>query len=237
MKIIQIAIVTALSLVSCRQEVKINVETKTADSISLSTNEEPANEHQLCEKKTANLGIGLILSGETENDKKPFEIFNDSLLTKKFGSYKLYSENDNICSFFWKPDYSIMHFICLEETKKSYKILINYDEVKYLPKGKKYAFKSWENYLLQSYGLSNLPDTELVVKKEPNEHAKTIATKLDKTSSFCAYEVKGDWVKIGFSCSEELTCNKQSKSCKEKISGWIRWRKGNELLVQIALLI
>jgi hypothetical protein len=93
----------------------------------------------------ADLGKGLIIS------PSKFDIYSDSLLTKKLITVDMYAQADEkmpVCPKFFKPDYGIMHFICLAETEKSYKVLANTSEVMFLPRAKGYEFAPWKTIFL-----------------------------------------------------------------------------------------
>lgn len=189
------------------------------------------------------LGIGLIIAPEK------FSIFNDSLLTRKYEDIDMNQEKINIYSKFYKPDYGLMHFICIGITDKSYQIILNYSEVKYLPKSKKYDFKNWEDYILQSYGIRRLTkETGAIaipqpLKTEPKDTSKELSIPKGY-ENFCPMKVEGDWVEVKFDCfyndendtHEGQPCHDYIDQCQSPVKGWLRWRKGKKLLIDIFLM-
>lgn len=198
------------------------------------------------ENEVSTLGIGVIIA------PTQFDIFNDSILTNKFASRDMYSEDGNktgICSKFFKPDYGIMHFVCVGKTDNAYKVLINYSEIKYFPKIKKYEFMTWDKYILQSFGIRRLTaetgdiSQKLPLRHEPNDNA-TILTIPKGQEMFCPMEIKGDWVKVKYDCfynddnnpNEGEPCHNFIDKCKNPLTGWLRWRQENKLLIDIFLM-
>ncbi|MGX7688179.1 hypothetical protein ACWA1C_13530 [Flectobacillus roseus] len=192
------------------------------------------------------LGIGLIIP------PSQFDVFNDSLLTDKLTSKDMYSEdgsNSTISSLFYKPDYGIMHFICVAQTAKAYKVLVNNSQLKYLPKINSYEFKTWDQYILESFGIRRLtsytdePTPKLLLRQDPNDNAKTL-TIPNELEMFCPIEVKGDWVKVKYDCfynednnpHEGMPCQTYIDKCKNPLTGWLKWRQDNKLLIDIFLM-
>jgi hypothetical protein len=65
------------------------------------------------------------------------------------------NENEiNVCSKFHKPDYGIMHFVCLEKTSRSFSVLTGFSEYKYISGAHAHQFKTWDKYILESFGVT-----------------------------------------------------------------------------------
>lgn len=192
------------------------------------------------------LGIGLVIVPDT------FKVYDDSLLITKPKSYDMYHDDEktiDICPKFFKPDYGIMHFVCISSTQKAYKVLVNYNESKYLPKTKAYVFKSWNEYIMSSFGIrrSISPERNYTVSHQPLR--KQFSEKSDTLSipsgyeMFCPVEIKGDWLRVKFDCfyndennkHEGEPCYNYIDKCKNPVSGWFKWRDGNKLLIDIFL--
>jgi hypothetical protein len=192
------------------------------------------------------LGIGIVIA------PSEFNIYNDSLLTDKLASRNMYSEDatlQDICPIYFNPDYGIMHFVALGHTDKAYKVLINYSQIKYLPKKGGYEYKSWEDYILMSHGIRRLTmsDGDL---SQPAERLYANYAKEDTLpipaglEMFCPIQIKGDWVKVTYDCFYNLEemdgdgqpCYEYINECKNPITGWLRWRRGNKVLIDIFLM-
>ena len=192
------------------------------------------------------LGQGLVLASWT------ITLYNDSLLSDLYLKWNIDSGNPPVkpvCTKYFKPDYNIMHFVCLSKTNKHFKVLINFDQIKYLPNIQAYNFKTWGDYILQSYGLSRKIEhngdrkDNQPIYHEPNENSKLvpIPTGLEM---FCPMEVKGDWVKVKWDCFYNVEDNPHSGApchdfidkCKNPLTGWVKWRQDNTVLVEIYLM-
>ncbi|MDB5272952.1 MAG: hypothetical protein JWO58_1319 [Chitinophagaceae bacterium] len=235
------------------QEIAIQGDSSKTDDVSpqtptemqrIKTISDSFEDYCAFDEKTSSLGIGLVIAPEK------LVLYEDSSLLNEFMNCDMNSgdvKRKKICCKFFKPDYGIMHFVCLDETALSYKVLINYDEVKYLPKS--YAFKTWEDYILESFGIRRILPEEnpnepiLSLHKLPNVHSESLA--LPKGHElFCPMKVEGDWAKVKYDCfynnenndHEGEPCYSYIKECKEPLVGWLRWKQNNKLLIDIFLM-
>lgn len=191
----------------------------------------------------SSLGIGLVIA------PRKFEVFNDSLLRERWTVGDMSVEDTalaRVCPKFFKPDYGIMHFVCVGATDTSYRVLVNYKEVKYLPKTSAYRFHTWESYLLQSYGVRRLKEEKgsiLPLRKMPDNHADTLAIPAGQ-ELFCPVHVQGDWLQVKYDCfyneadhpHEGEPCREYIGECKTPLTGWLRWRDDQRLLIDIFLM-
>jgi hypothetical protein len=102
------------------------------------------------DNEVSTLGVGLVIA------PTQFEVFTDSLLRDKWADVDMYAydgSTSRLCPKFCKPDYGIMHFVCVGATNKSYKILVNHSDIAYVPKAKNYVFTPWDGYILKSFGI------------------------------------------------------------------------------------
>lgn len=249
MKQILFLIILIVSI-SCSSEKTSNEKITVQNNISHVENSKKSieqNETHPYDNDVSNLGIGIIIAPEQ------IEIYSDSLLKNKIVDFNMYSEStenlQNMFSKFYKPDYGIMHFVCIEETKIAYKVLVNYSDVKFLPKTKKYQFLDWNQYILQSSGINRLKKginnilENLPLRKNPTNQSDSIP--LPKgLEMFCPVEVKGDWVKVKYDCfynkedndNEGKPCHEYIDKCEEPLIGWLRWKKENKLCIGIYLI-
>ena len=113
-------------------------------------------------------------------------------------------------------------------------------QVKYMKRTKGYRFRAWDSYIMESAGISQDDDdvdnyNSFIIRKEPSINADTIFSNY-QGGTLCPLEVKGDWVKIIYNCSPEGTpCTEIKKDCNNPKTGWVRWKKKNEVLVVILL--
>ena len=195
------------------------------------------------DNEVASLGIGLVIV------PTKFEVFNDSLLTERWMTGDLSAGDTGLarlCPKFNKPDYGIMHFVCVGKTPQSYRILINCKEVKYLPKTTTYAFETWETYIMESYGVAR--STSESEARFPSEPLRTAADEMADTlaipagqEQFCPIQLQGDWLQVKYDCfyheddnpHEGMPCRQYISQCKTPLTGWLRWRKDEHLLIDI----
>jgi hypothetical protein len=123
----------------------------------------------------------------------------------------------------FEPEYEIIHFEVVDQSEKFYEVIINRSsDTKYIEKRSKlFDYLSWNEYLLTSY--INFPKNIQKLKSQPSNDSKEI--ELDKDLIFRPVEVQGDWIKV--------VCDNGCGECKEKVSGWVKWKKGNILLIEL----
>lgn len=193
----------------------------------------------------SSLGSGLILANEK------FDLFNDSLLIEKFLTVHPFNGTNietSIRPKFYSPDYGIIHFVCLDSNDKAYKVLINNSESKFIPKQNQ-SYTTWGNYIITSYGIIRRSMdkggvfAKLPLRNEANDNADTIAIPQEH-ELFCPMEVKGDWVKVKYDCfyndeqneHEGTPCHEYIQLCTNPVAGWLKWREGNKVLIDIFLM-
>jgi len=91
-------------------------------------------------------------------------------------------------------------------------------------------FIKWQTFLVEETTTINRhPDFDLEIKTAPSDEALTIK-RIEETDCFEAIEIKGDWLRI--KTNQTFECN---ESIKPIVSGWIKWRRNNRLLLYYGL--
>ena len=182
-------------------------------------------------KQPKELGIGLAIAKNPYsfgNRTHPNDIYKNRELTDKIST-------NNIFPFFYKPDYGLYHFICIEKNKKYYKILINDTEIGYIPNNQNYFFKSWET-LLMTASVARIDKKSNPIRKSPNDTEKIIISnncKFETLKVVDVIEQKGEfWIQISFATN----CNPYPENGTKQKTGWIKWRNMKKLLVTFQLL-
>ena len=176
------------------------------------------------------LGIGFAIAENPylyEDMSHPKDIFTNKELTNRIQTNKIFP-------FFYKPDYGLYHFICLEKNSKYYKILLNDSEIGFIPNNENYIFKNWETILMNA-SVERI-DKQNLIRNNPTESDNEIIT------NNCQYETlkvtdvierNGEfWIAISFATN----CEPYPKENAERKTGWIKWRNSDKLLVRIQLL-
>jgi hypothetical protein len=239
MRKVVILLTTILTvLTSCNQtQNKENI--KSADSIK-DKQDKVSNSNRLDSEK-ADLGLGLISINfddkttlyfySTPYDKKPnrtISFFND----KTINSYNILDLDKH--QEWLKPeilwlDYDQFVFRCLTVKDSWLKIIVNNEtkETLWLKKSDLTIFRDWETFLKEMFGVSRPPDQRQRIRTLPNDNSEEI--NYEGQDCFQVKSMKGDWIEI-FSADY---CDESYTDSKTKIkSGWIKWRKGNQLLIE-----
>lgn len=187
------------------------------------------------------LGIGLV--SIEFNDKTVLNFYTDTLESKPEKVVEFF-EDKKINSWNIKDiekqrewlqpevlwlDYSAFTFRCLTQTDKWLKIIVNNETGKtyWLKKTEITKFKNWENYLKDMFGVARLSSFPQKIRIKPNENSPEI--EYQKMDCFVVKSMKGNWIEITTPdyCDDNSTDNKMPIK-----SGWIKWRKGNELIIE-----
>ena len=164
--------------------------------------------------KTERLGIGLV-----KIEKQLITVKNQGL--SEHIEEDMYNPK-HIVPLFFKPDYDIFYMVCLERQKAYYKVLSATGDIYFVPKAEA-KFVSWAKFVRNTTGVSNLNWELNPLQEAPSEKSKMIRIK-DKEATYRVINVKGDWIEI-----------QNEHNAHEK--GWIRWRKADNLLIEVYLLI
>lgn len=192
------------------------------------------------ENPAKDLGIGVIIAPEEVT------FFNDEELRDEYKSIHTFEDQgEDIAPFKYKPEDTLMQFVCLKYSKNFIKVLINFNEAKYLKWKKAYKLKKWNSYIFQSYGVQRkknaaeepLMDNQL--RQFNNDEAKVIEVP-PGNELFCPVKVTGDWLKVKYDCNSteyedhaDEPCLNYINNCEPLITGWLRWKKDNVLLLDI----
>ncbi len=175
-----------------------------------------------------NLGLGLVFP----TDPYQFEMLDtfprfyiDQNLTKEF----LPSE---VSPMYFKPDYGLYHFKCIEKGPKYYKVYINDNQIGFLPNHKVFCFRSWDS-MIQGTWVERISRQNEIWSECCTESRKLKnECFLDRLYVFEIVEVKNEyWAHISFSdaCATDGDYD-------DFEYGWIQWRTEKELLVDLLLL-
>ena len=249
-------------MISCQQSTKsefknnFKISEPNLDSIELSNTKNQINktpkdvtvapkQNTECQydNEVNSIGIGLIIVPEK------FKIYRDNKLSELYGEFDIYREEVSICSKYFKPDYGILHFVCIERTNKYFKVLVNFSTVLYLENNKENIFTTWNDYILSSYGIRRLTSNSGEIsesqnlKSEPDDKSETLEIP-EGYELFCPIEIKKEWLKVQYDCfyneeenpNEGKPCNEYIDKCKNPTVGWIRWKKKNKILIDIFLM-
>ncbi|MCK9480137.1 MAG: hypothetical protein M0R38_00040 [Bacteroidia bacterium] len=187
------------------------------------------------------LGLGLVSINfddkttlhfySTPNDKEPkriIQFFNDQTINS-------WNIRDRDKQTEWlKPeilwlDYSQFVFRCITVQDNWLKVIVNNEngETLWLKKNDLTTFRNWEDYLKEMFGVARLPDRKQKIRSLPTDNSEEII--YQGRDCFQVKSMRGDWIEI-FTADH---CDEGYTDSKTKIkSGWIRWRQGNNLLIE-----
>jgi len=189
------------------------------------------------ENNPIKLGLGIIAIADTYDESKIVTVYKDKDFKEKIEDFKLYGQLKRIWPYYFKPDYGLCSFVCLEKTKGYFKILINDTEEGFLKNDSEKYFKTWESLLINST-VERLDLKSNPLKLKPGDNQTTISleyeVKVDRLEVIDVIEINGQhWINVRFSKTGKVPCDKGTSDCG---TAWIKWKSGDKLLVNILLL-
>jgi hypothetical protein len=177
------------------------------------------------------IGLGIVEIRDTYDESRIVTIYRDKNFNEKIEDFRLYGKLNRIWPFFFKPDYGLCSFVCLEKTQTYFRILINDNEEGFLKNDNEKHFKTWESLLVNST-VERLDIKANPLKEDPEDEQRSIDLtyniKVDRLEVIDVIELKGQhWINVRFSKSGEMPC---SPDCG---TAWIKWKEGDKLLVNI----
>ena len=127
-------------------------------------------------------------------------------------------------------DYSSFVFRCKSLTNNWFEVIVNNEngESLWLKKNEFTKYSSWETYLQEMFGVARLPRQIQKIRKQPSDTSEEI--KYSGQDCFQVKSMKGDWIEI---FTADYCDNVDNKTKID--SGWIKWRQGNQLLIEYYL--
>jgi len=187
------------------------------------------------------LGIGLVsinfddkitlhfYSDSTDKEpKRTIQFFNDQTINS-WNIRDLDKQKEWLKPEIFWLDYSSFVFRCLTVKDNWLKVIVNNEsgESLWLKKNDLTTFKNWEIYLKEMFGVARLPDEQQKIRSLPTDNSEEI--KYQGQDCFQVKSMNGDWIEI----FTAVYCEESYTGSKTKIkSGWIKWRKGNKLLIE-----
>jgi len=180
-------------------------------------------------QKPISLGIGFAIAAnpyQFEDFKIPENLYQNQGLSEKW-------QDEKVQPFFFKPDYGLYHFICLEQSPSYFKILVNDSAIGYLPRDSSFYFKTWEEILVESSVQRLTKDNPILIEPKIQSQELINLCDIELLKVLSLVERNGEhWLQIEFSPD----CEPYPEEWKLSKRGWIKWRDANNFLVTIRLL-
>ena len=178
---------------------------------------------------TAN-SIGLIVLSERYGRKDFVHIYNgDGSPWYSFSFYyddrdgKFDYANEGFRPFAFHPDYFLLALKCVKREGGRYEVVVNEETGlrKYVrADDPTLRFETWESHILRVFSIT-LDLKENPVRNAPHGRVTKAPT---RDGPFHPVEVKGEWLKIKWGPAD---------GGRTAGSGWIRWKRGERLLVEL----
>jgi hypothetical protein len=184
-------------------------------------------------KQPKQLGIGFAVANNGFQYEDVNSNYSSFYKNKELTTKITTADSIEIYPFFYKPDYGLYHFICLEYNDNYIKVLINDSNIAYISNDSNFTFQTWGK-MLGSASLERITNNNPIRSDIGDEN--DVVTYTCKFERFKAkkFVKKGNeyWVYVAF----DTDCKDYPTSKTNWKFGWIKWRINNQLLVDISLL-
>jgi hypothetical protein len=185
------------------------------------------------------LGVGIVkieFDGTTVIDfydkptdktqSKRIEFFNDPAINS-FNIKNLDKERTWLNPEKLWLDYFQFAFRCKTKTSEWLEVVVNEGtgQTLWIKQTKEIKFLTWENYLKDMFGVTRLENEKQKIRTSRSDNGQEI--KYEGTDCFRVKTLKGEWIEI-FTPDH---CDAYGGKTQIK-SGWIKWKRGNKLLIQ-----
>lgn len=157
--------------------------------------------------------------------EEPNDLKNNLTLKKIYPyyyieNYKYKAPIPNIIIRAYYPDFGVLVIDANKVSDSEYEVFVNGECKKIIQND--FYYCDWNDFI--KYLLIKLPENVHLYSKK-NTKSKKVTSNIDM--SYKVLEVNGDWIKI--------ECNSKCDDCKagKKIKGWVKWKNGNILLVEL----
>lgn len=177
------------------------------------------------------VGIGVV--SINFDDKTLIEFYETSDLTKKLKIVEFFNDKSinswNIKNLenhkdwlvpesMWL-DYGQFRFRCKTKMGNCFEIYVSDTKTMWIQNQNFTEFKNWEEYLQTMFSVERSNKNEQNIYSRPFSKSEIIESKKD---CFKVNEMKGEWIQVETADHCET---------KRKISGWIKWKTGNDILI------
>ncbi|WP_405207191.1 hypothetical protein [Aquimarina sp. LLG6339-5] len=157
-------------------------------------------------------------SSDLDNVLKTVEFFNDESI-KSWNIKNIQSHKDWLKPESMWLDYGQFRFRCKTKKLDSFEIYVSESQTMWIKNQKFCEFNSWEDYLKNMFSIERIDQNTQKIYSRPFTKSEVLESKSD---CFKLKQMRDEWIEI------ETASHCESK---KKISGWIKWREGNKILI------
>ena len=162
--------------------------------------------------------IEFYETSELNKSSRTIEFFNDESIKgwniKNLESHKEWLKPESM----WL-DYGQFRFRCKTKKEGSFEVYITESQTMWILDQDITQFMNWEEYLQTMFSVERTDKTTQKIYSKPFIKSEIIESKND---CFRVKQMKGEWIEV-----------ETAEHCKtqKNISGWIRWKDGNKILI------
>lgn len=216
--------------IACKD--KIVIQTNKIEAINDSLNQQVIDSlgHIQRVKQVGQLmGIGVIEFEFSDDTSENIITFLDSLhktnLTVNVDQLRFSAASDLPIAF--HDNFGLLIFNVVDTFNGKYKISDStpFQKIAYLPRAdKRFKYESWRNHILNVFAV-DFDTISNPIKKQPTNSSEriTLSESIYGGYTYFPVEIKNDWLKIKWENDFE----------KEEQTGWIKWRDGKYLIIEL----
>lgn len=205
-----------LLLISCSDSPK--QQTEASKAVETAASEAAASENNtLPATNELTLGALKLKEGSTGSVK----LYDDK--GTAMDSIVLADESEpRIAPWAIKTDYGLLVFRVIAQDNEFYKVIADEEKkrISFIKKNDPLMeFQEWDQHILKTFSIE-FDEKKNPVKEKPEENAAAVKFEANEDRLFHPVSISGDWLQL----------STEEKSGEKK--GWIRWKRGNRVLVE-----
>lgn len=170
----------------------------------------------------------LTISDEYDNTDHIINFLNEDGTTwYTLNLYEDWKNKEDFSIIAFKPDYFLFKIRCKEQTSDGFRVVVNEETglTKKLANSDKVKLISWEQYALDVFSVDFNPIEHPIYDKIDG----ALILELPKRKSIMVpKEINGEWMQIIWSDTNDYPSN-----ITDDRTGWIRWRKNNQIVIKV----
>ncbi|HEY7184393.1 MAG TPA: hypothetical protein VIC84_23355 [Blastocatellia bacterium] len=188
--------------------------------------------------------IGVVTLNDKRQDdpKSTVQIFNED--GGIWYEFSFYDDNPDhpfdhsrkdFEPFAFHLDYFLLAFKCVGEDANRYEVIVNETTGlrKFIKKSDNtFKLQTWEDHILSLFAV-DFDRAKNRLRNAPTIHAALVSASED--AFFHPVKIEGNWLKVSWDVSE--TEGVKNTKVKKKIGyGWVKWKEGNNIIIELYYL-
>lgn len=135
----------------------------------------------------------------------------------------------------YKPDYDLLFFRCTQRHGERIEIVTHKSKniKRWITLRDEFIVYDWPTFLRQTFSIERIKAASNPIHAKPNSASKVIPYRYK--DCFQALSIEGEWIEI--TATPQCTDQYRIPESQQLQTGWIRWRRGDALLISYSMMM